>query len=241
MDDFATLPGGVYLGSDQSELVDAGQGFPPNAFDNLILTFGGNDSVLAGAGDDQVLLGDGDDIAEGGTGDDVILGEAGNDRVLGGNGNDVLSGDEGRDSLDGGNGDDGLEGGDGDDVLVGGNGDDALAGGAGSDVIAGGNGRDVIEGGAGDDVLSGGRGSDVFVFESGFGKDVVLDFQKGVDVLEIQANINGLPIGSAADLSGYITGNAVSSTITLNGDTIRLVGVSVSDLRDNLDSYVKIV
>ena len=49
-------------------------------------------------------------------------------------------------------------------------------------------------GGAGNDTLAGGAGPTVFVFEFGFGKDVVLDFQGGSDELEIEANINGLAI-----------------------------------------------
>ncbi|MGG5819304.1 calcium-binding protein [Falsiroseomonas sp. HW251] len=222
MTDFATLPGGIYMGTDGNDSVDADRLFPRGIFDNLILTFGGNDTVKAGKGFDAADLGAGDDSG---------LGSQGNDTLLGGTGNDSLDGAQGRDVLDGG---------DGNDVISGGQGDDRLSGGAGSDIIAGGDGKDLIIGGSGDDVMAGGKGQDVFLFESGFGKDVVLDFQKG-DTIAIQANINGTGITKAADLAGYVSGNAASSTITIGDDTIKLVGVSKSDLLAHLNDYVKIV
>jgi Ca2+-binding RTX toxin-like protein len=241
MDDFATLPGGIYIGGDGAEMVDADGAFPAGVFDNLILAFGGNDTVLAGQGNDSVLLGEGNDRAEGGKGDDVVLGEEGDDFLLGDKGDDVLDGGDGRDTIDGGDGKDSIDGGAGGDILSGGDGKDVIDGGAGNDVITGGAGKDKIAGGAGNDTISGGAGADVYVFESGFGQDVVLDFQKGSDVLKIESGINGLPISSPEDLEPYISGNLVSSTITLGGDTIRLIGVSKSDLLRNLDDYVKIV
>lgn len=241
MDDFATLPGGIYLGTEGDDVVNASTAFPPGVFDNLILTFGGDDSVNAGAGADEVLLGEGDDTGVGGSGADVILGEDGDDLLIGNAGRDTLEGDDGEDVLDGGRGDDVLGGGDGDDIAAGGAGRDVVDGGDGNDILRGEAGNDTVVGGAGNDTLSGGSGKDVFVFESGFGKDVVLGFQKGVDTLEIEANINGLPITSAADLAGYVGGSASSATITLGADTIRLVGVSKADLLANLNDYVKIV
>ena len=81
----------------------------------------------------------------------------------------------------------------------------------------------------------------MFLFESGFGKDVVLDFEKGVDTIAIQANINGLAITTADDLAPFVSGNAGYSEIKLHGDTIKLVGVSKDDLLNHLSDYVKIV
>jgi Ca2+-binding RTX toxin-like protein len=240
MDDFATLPGGIYIGGPGANLVNADTDIT-GGFDNLILTFGGRDTVNAGQGDDAVMLGKGDDVASGGSGNDTVLGEKGDDRIGGDAGDDVIEGENGKDTLDGGTGDDAISGGKQDDILAGGEGRDVLDGGDGDDLISGGAGNDTIVGGDGKDTLAGGAGKDVFVFESGFGKDVVLDFQKGVDKLEIQANINGLGIATPGDLAPYISGNAVSAEIKLGGDTIRLVGVSRNDLLSNLSDYVKIV
>ncbi|MFC7663311.1 FG-GAP-like repeat-containing protein [Methylorubrum suomiense] len=59
-----------------------------------------------------------------------------------------------------------------------------LAGGNGDDVLRGGNSKDVLIGGAGDDILTGGLGSDTFVFNKGFGHDVVSDFRARADEIQ---------------------------------------------------------
>ncbi len=76
----------------------------------------------------------------------------------------------------------------GDDAIFGGNGDDALNGNLGNDAIYGESGNDRIIGSSGDDLLVGGDGADAFIFQSirsfqssDFGRDVILDFQAGVD------------------------------------------------------------
>ncbi len=240
MTDFATVPGGIYLGDeDEGSLVNADTDLP-GSFDNLILTFGGNDTIHAGLGDDIVLSGGGNDLVFGDNGADILIGEEGNDTLDGGEGDDLLEGGDGNDILAGGEGDDMLDGGEGADVLSGGEGNDIMDGGAGNDVLSGGEGDDLIVGGAGNDTLSGGQGHDNFLFESGFGKDVVMDFQSG-DTLSIQSHINGLNISNPSDLVSHISGNAISSTITLGTDTIKLIGVSKSDLIAHIDQYVKIV
>lgn len=240
MDDFATLPGGIYLGGRENNFVDADAQLT-DSFDNFIFTFGGRDTVLAGQGNDIVSLGNGDDFADGGAGDDVILGGQGRDTILGGAGNDGIYGEDGNDRLEGGAGDDTVSGGRGHDLVGGGDGNDLLLGGDGHDTVIGGAGNDTVIGGAGHDQLIGGSGSDTFVFESGFGRDVVLDFQKGVDTLQIQANINGLRIRQPEDLARFVSGDAASSEIRLGPDTIKLVGVSRADLLGNLSDYVRIV
>ena len=74
-----------------------------------------------------------------------------------------------------------------------------------------------------------------------FGSDVVLDFTPKTDTLSIQSHINGLDIVKPGDLAAYISGTGTTSTITLGSDTIRLTGISKSDLLAHLDQYVKIV
>lgn len=53
---------------------------------------------------------------------------------------------------------------------------DSLHGSATSDTINGAKGNDFIWGHGGDDTLIGGAGADVFVFSSGGGHDVIVDF-----------------------------------------------------------------
>lgn len=218
MADFATLPGGLVFGTDGADLVDADRD-APGSFDNLIATFGGSDTVFAGQGNDIVFGGD-EKGGDGGGGSGPPAG-------------DYLFGEEGNDILFGGRGDDVLDGGSEDDVLIGGKGNDLLIGGDGNDFLAG---------NAGADTLLGGSGEDTFYFESGFGRDVVLDFRPGEDVIAIQANINDSGITSADDLVERISSDDTGAVIDLgNGDQIKLVGVSTEDLLSNLSDYVKIV
>ncbi len=163
-DDIVLLVDAVYATAD----IDLGDG------QDLIETGGnGNDTVRAGADDDLI---------DGGFGDDILFGEAGND---------ILRGDrireDGSDELNGGN--DILFGGAGDDFLDGQGGDDQLFGGDGRDRLEGGAGNDILDGGAGDDTLVGGAGSDTFVLAPGNGRDSILDFRQGEDVIRLEGGL----------------------------------------------------
>ncbi|QNO26916.1 hypothetical protein EEB18_019720 [Sphingopyxis sp. OPL5] len=63
--------------------------------------------------------------------------------------------------------------------LRGGAGNDTLLTGAGNDNLFGDTGDDILSGGAGNDTLTGGAGRDSFRLETGFGDDIVTDFQTG--------------------------------------------------------------
>lgn len=185
--------------------------------------FGGdnNDIVAGGAGNDG-LLGDSNlgptppldgsldtrNLVLGGPGEDLILPGYGVDTVLGGSGDDTIygfgvapvspSGNEVFRRLDGG------------DLLLGGPGGDAIDGGGGADAILGGGGDDALTGGYDADLLAGGPGADRFAFrllgvgfpttpDTGAGegaRDVVLDFEQGQDVLDLQGYRN--PAGGSS-------------------------------------------
>ena len=148
-------------------------------------TIRGDDGDNGLIGDGRFQVRGGNDLIEGRGGDDFLAGRFADDRLFGGRGNDQLTGGEGDDVLKGGDGDDRLEGGENQfpDILR--SGDDELYGGAGDD---------FLRGGDDDDALAGGAGRDVFFFAtSGFGddsveqfppvKDVIIDFQRGADVI----------------------------------------------------------
>jgi Ca2+-binding RTX toxin-like protein len=116
---------------------------------------------------DYLYSGSGDDLLKGGAGDDLLRGGAGNDRLIGG-GINVRESDN--DQLFGGMGNDILLGRGGDDYLVGSNGKDRLVGGTGADTFA--LARPVNGDGTGF------LGSDA-------DRDIILDFQSGVDVLDV--------------------------------------------------------
>ncbi|MDO5648572.1 CAP domain-containing protein [Paracoccus sp. (in: a-proteobacteria)] len=166
-----------------------------------------NDALYGGAGDDWLYGGTGDDYLSGGVGRDMLYGGGGNDTLFGGDGDDQLYGGAGRDSLGGGRGDDRLFGGSGDDELFGGSGDDWLDGGSGHDVLRGGSGNDTLTGGMGNDTLFGGTGADSFVFHARSGRDVIADYQVGVDRILLAESVVG------ADVTGFVAKN-ITKTAT---------------------------
>lgn len=175
----------------------------------------GDDSLAGEAGNDKLYGGAGLDTLEGGEGNDLLYGEDGTDSLSGGAGNDKLYGGAETDTLLGGLGNDLLYGNDGNDSLAGEAGNDQLYGGEGSDTLLSGDGNDRIYGEAGDDTLyggagadqlSGGAGADLFVYlaasESTLataGRDTLLDFETGVDRIDLSAFASGASfIGDAA-------------------------------------------
>ncbi|MEE3101905.1 MAG: M10 family metallopeptidase [Pseudomonadota bacterium] len=151
-------------------------------------TGGSGDDMIRGTALDNVLKGRAaNDRLLGGAGDDLLKGDAGHDALLGGLGEDVLRGGKGNDALEGGRGADRLRGDAGADSLKGGGGADRLMGGAGDDALMGGRGDDLLIGGGGNDRLAGGAGADAFLFRlgDGAGRDVIADFETGLDVIEL--------------------------------------------------------
>jgi Ca2+-binding RTX toxin-like protein len=171
---------------------------------DLLVGNAGSDTLAGGNGDDKVDGGSGGDWIYGGAGTDVLVGGADGDRLWGEGGDDLMYGDaESTASTTGGA--DAMWGGAGNDSMHGGAGDDALYGEAGADRLFGGTGKDIIDGGSGNDTLEGGTGADTFLFRGNFavdwvkgqawldlgsgganqGKDVINDFEKGVDKIRL--------------------------------------------------------
>ncbi len=145
------------------------------------------------------LLGDArNNAASGGPGEDTIIGNAGNDTLRGNRDNDSLSGDSG---------------------------DDFLYGGRNNDFLDGGDGNDLISGEFGNDFLIGGAGRDRFVLESGGGADVIVDFQKGQDLIGLSRGLTFPQIIVTPSADGAVI------TIPITGEIIATVrGVSANDL-----------
>ena len=74
------------------------------------------------------------------------------------------------------------------DVIYGMGGADTLLGGGGRDKIIGGPGDDIIDGGIGRDWLKGAKGADVFILNDRSSKDVIMDFEVGVDLIDVPDN-----------------------------------------------------
>lgn len=146
---------------------------------------GGNDTLVGGMGADRIDGGTGHDIVHGGAQNDTLLGAAGNDALYGGNDRDRMDGGDGNDTLVGNWGNDTLLGGNGDDKLAAGSDNDAVYGGAGRDQLIGFEGNDRLYDGTGQDVFNGGTGADVFVLSKDGDLDRILDFQDGIDLLDL--------------------------------------------------------
>lgn len=201
-------------------------------------------NVIKGTDKQDFIIGEsGDDVILGLKGDDSIHGGEGNDEISGGEGNDTLYGDNGNDKLSGEEGNDLLIGGSGNDFLHGGIGDDELRGGKGNDVLNGSIGNDKLIGGEGDDTLSGGAGNDTYVFEKGFGNDIIND-REGDNVLEFR-NIAPEELEAAmsndSDLLIKVKGTTDSLTIKnyplCRNNFIFLIGGSKYRMTENTGKY----
>lgn len=197
--------------SDASEDVD----FEFIAVGQTAFAKGGNDELSGTAQRDNFY---------GGAGNDELFGQGGNDRLVDTRGNNDIFGGNGNDTIVGGGGTLDAEGNAGNDTLIGGIGDDTLDGGAGNDILRGDpsgsfiSGDDTLIAGAGNDVLEGGGGADTFVFSETTGSNRILDFEVGVDRVDLE----GFSVGqgslntSGADTIFTYNQNGVNFTITFD-------------------------
>ena len=212
-----------------------------------------NANTLNGtAGNDYIDGGANKDTMSGGAGNDAYIVDDGGDQVneAAGGGNDVIytsltSADlnkyanveslvyTGTANFTGkaGNGASTIIGGSGNDNLQGGNGNDRLEGLAGNDTIQGGGGADTIIGGAGNDKLTGDAGGDTFVFRTGFGNDVITDFNAvaGANHDLIELSLAQFHDFDAVRAVAQQVGQDVVITIS-PADTITLQKVAIANL-----------
>ena len=224
------------------------------------------DWLYGGDGHDYISAGDGVDYVEGGSGNDTLYGRSGWDSLNGGAGNDRLYGSQGDDSLSGGLGDDWLSGGSawdllfgnsgndtlygnfgsdqlsggtGLDQLYGGTGDDSLSGHGGNDTLQGNQGVDWLDGGAGDDLLRGGTQRDTFVFNSGYDRDEINDFEVAGDILLLSTSLTGgmRDAGDILDTYGRVSGGVVRFDFG-GGDVLTLSNLSsLTGLEGAIDTF----
>jgi Ca2+-binding RTX toxin-like protein len=216
----------------------------------------GDDTLNGGPGNDILYGGDGDDEIYGGDGNDIIDDGLGSDTVDAGDGIDTYTRAFNDDSwiphvdiLNEGLFSPTFPGIKGDtfisfenvelkstvDVIITGSDiDNSLKSGSGNDKIDGGAGNDTLNGGAGNDTLSGGLGSDKFIFDVGFGNDIITDFTHGVDELKFyDANGNLL---TSTDVSETQNEDGDAVLTVSDGSSVTLTGVSVYSLPFNIVS-----
>ena len=233
-----------------------------NDSDNKIIGNYGSNILRGFEGNDTLSGGDGNDILDGGSGKDNLIGGAGNDTYIVDDLEDEVIEEysEGQDTVQtglnytlvsnvenlqltgtnavtgaGNDLDNHIKGNSSDNILEGRSGDDALYGEAGNDILVG---------GAGDDYLSGGLGSDVYLYEAGFGSDIidnyydpntspfdVIRFDDSVPASAVRALRNGqdllLRVESSGDqirvrnyFSNYGRGNSIINEVQFADGTI---------------------
>ena len=111
--------------------------------------------------------------------------------------------------------------------VSGGDGNDILRTGGGNQEIDGGANNDIIDGGKGVDELRGGIGLDRFVFASGYGKDEIVDFIRGSDLVDISG---WKAIGDFQEVLSHATNKSGDVWIVAGKDTLIIDNVVRTDL-----------
>ena len=231
---------GVWMGSGSDRVVGSDLA-------NEILGNGGND-ILYGMG--------GDDFIEGGAGNDEMYGDGGFDTLsyaLAGAGVSVnlavmgappppwypfpTAWDTGGAGIDTAQGFEGVLGSQFDDTIVGDAGANHLHGAGGNDVLNGGDGADILVGGQGVDELYGGGGADTFLFDyaadsdSRVGGDVIMDFQDGLDLLDL----SGLGLGGSQNAAIIVQGGSTWLKLDLDADGVDDFAVEIRGVTSGFD------
>ncbi len=158
------------------------------------------------------------DSLNGTSGDDIILGEGGDDTILGRGGDDFL------------------DGGDDKDTLYGHEGNDYLYGQGADDILDGGKGDDLLSGGLGNDIMTGGEGADTFAITENAGDvDVVTDFKKGEDKIDLKSFGNQFVNFKQMQYFGtsFSTLGADAALVFAGGQQLVINGVDHSSLEES--------
>ena len=222
---------------------------------------GGNDTLQGGLGADTMTGGDGSDVYEVDEAGDVVVETStlttdidrvesdisyvlganvenldlnGADADINGTGNalnNIINGNDGVNQLFGGGGNDTLNGFDGNDLID---------GGAGDDTINGGNDSDNIIGGAGNDTINVGSGNDTIRYTaSGFGADIITNFDAtgGTATTQDRIDLSALGITAANLATRVIESTSGGNTILTVRDanlatigTIQINGISNANI-----------
>ncbi|MEP3264689.1 MAG: CHRD domain-containing protein [Hyphomicrobiales bacterium] len=218
VDDFENVIGtsgdDLILGNNETNILEGGAG------NDAIHSFGGVDTIDGGSGIDTALFSAGGgvtlDLDEDGNGV-ATIGDALSDTVLN---FENINGSNNAASANGGA-----------DNLSGNSGVNVLNGQAGDDTLNGEGGNDTLIGGLGNDTLIGGAGADTFIFNEGDGIDTIVDFEAGVDSIDLR------DFGPDFDVAGALSNaqqDGDDAVLSLGeAASVRLAGIDVDSLSEN--------
>ncbi|WP_116473567.1 retention module-containing protein [Zobellella maritima] len=127
----------------------------------------------------------------------------------------------------------------GNDTLIGAGENDVLVGGDDDDTLKGEGGDDILIGGLGNNILTGDEGADVFVFNQpdAGSLNIISDFEKGIDTLDLRDLLSGEQNGVITDyLSVTKSGNDTLFTVSPGGDGGQLQQIQLQGV-DLLSQY----
>jgi Ca2+-binding RTX toxin-like protein len=176
----------------------------------IVGTAAGDEISAATSPAGQPAVTDQGDTIVGSGGADLAVGGAGNDKVLGSKGDDVL------------------KGGGGNDLIRGGAGNDQLYAFTGNNKLMGDKGKDLLVSGAGDDVLIGGKGKDTFVFAADFGRDRIIGFKPGEDVIRFDKAL----FAGYAEIQAAMTATKAGVLIATDHGSVLLDHLKLSKISD---------
>jgi Ca2+-binding RTX toxin-like protein len=218
----------AYTTDGQDTIVEkAGEGYD-TVLSNVTATLGANQEALRLSGTSNInatgntlgntLAGNsGNNILDGGAGKDTVdyslatgsvtvsLATTVSQYVGGGQGSDTLRSIE---NLIGSSGYDSLTGNSAANLLEGGAANDTLSGGGGNDTLIGGAGADSLTGGTGNDVFDFNYVSDLSTSESPYSTDVITDFQRGSDHIDLAGIDANSDVAGNSAFTGFIGSSA---------------------------------
>ena len=200
-------------------------------------------TITGNSGNNTLSGGNGNDILNGNAGNDILNGGSGNDNMSGGTGNDTYYVNSNSDLVNE-NASSGTDliyssatnftassnvenltltgssniNGTGNtlaNTITGNSGNNTLSGGNGNDTLIGGDGGDILYGGIGNDLLTGGNGGDTFQVNTGYGRDIISDYENSGDKIQL---VNGI---EQSDLSFNFVGN--NTSIYLESDLLAII------------------
>ena len=107
--------------------------------------------------------------------------------------------------------------------------DDEITGSSTDDLLLGGKGADTLDGGLGNDRLIGGDGGDTYVFDRGYGEDVVYDNQMGAEPGEVSGAIEFQVVSAGPDGNLRLAGRCLVGRPRVSEPALR--AQIMSDLR----------